>query len=327
MNALARCLEEESNAILSASKKLDNNQVELALELINRCSDKRGKLIISGVGKSGIVGRKIAATFCSIGLISVYLNPLDALHGDLGIVDQNDVCILLSNSGNTQELLDLIIHLKNRKVDSICIVGNSKSALAENCKVILEAGVDKEVCPLNLAPTASTAVAMAIGDAIAAVWMERRKISQNDFAFNHPAGSLGKKLTLKVENVMIPLEKVHLLNSSNTLVQIISVITKDGIGSGIVVNTTEKKQLLGVITDGDLRRSLEKTDQSKWDTITASDIMSRNPITVKPETFIIDALNLMENNPKKAISMLPVIDVSNRLLGLLRLHDVLQAGV
>ena len=204
MSALTRCLQEESSAIAAAAERLSSEQVEAALALLERCADRKAKLVITGVGKSGIVARKIAATFSSIGLMALFLNPTDALHGDLGVVAPEDVCLLLSNSGETTELLEVLPHLKRRGTGRIAIVGRADSSLARGSDVVLEAGVDREVCPLNLAPTASTAVAMAIGDALAAVWMERRGISPADFALNHPAGSLGKQLTLTAADLMVP---------------------------------------------------------------------------------------------------------------------------
>ena len=171
MSALTRCLQEEAAAIADAADRLGVDQVEGALALLERCADRKAKLVITGVGKSGIVARKIAATFSSIGLMALYLNPLDALHGDLGVVAPDDVCLLLSNSGETSELLEVLPHLKRRGTARIALVGRAESSLAHGSDVVLEASVDREVCPLNLAPTASTAVAMAIGDALAAVWM------------------------------------------------------------------------------------------------------------------------------------------------------------
>lgn len=189
MSALTRCLQEEAAAIALAAERLPEEQVEAALHLLELCASRRAKLVITGVGKSGIVARKIAATFSSIGLMAIYLNPVDALHGDLGVVAPDDLALLLSNSGETDELLQILPHLKRRGTARIALVGRVQSSLAQGCDVVLDGSVDREVCPLNLAPTASTAVAMAIGDALAAVWMERRGISPEDFALNHPAGS------------------------------------------------------------------------------------------------------------------------------------------
>ena len=258
MSALSRCLLEEASAIKLASENLDPKQVEKALNLLVSCYENKSKLIITGVGKSGIVARKIAATFSSIGLMSIYLNPLDALHGDLGIVAKDDICLLISNSGNTEELINLIPHLNKRDISCIAIIGDIKSKLGQKCEVVLEGNVNKEICPLNLAPTSSTAVAMSIGDALAVVWMERCKISQSDFAINHPSGSLGKKITIVVENLMIPIKDIPGLSPSYSLLDLITSMTKDGIGCAWIEDQEEKGKIIGLVTDGDLRRALEK---------------------------------------------------------------------
>lgn len=326
MSALSRCLLEEASAIKLASENLDQVQVEKALDLLVSCYENKSKLIITGVGKSGIVARKIAATFSSIGLMSIYLNPLDALHGDLGIVAKDDICILISNSGNTEELIKLIPHLNKRDISCIAIIGNIKSKLGQNCEVVLEANVNKEICPLNLAPTASTAVAMSIGDALAVVWMERCEISQADFAINHPSGSLGKKLTINVENLMIPIKDIPGISPSYSLLDLITSMTQDGIGCAWIEDQEEKGKIIGLVTDGDLRRALEKNIPSNWISLQSRDLMTRDPICINKNELAANAIRIMEKNFKKPISVLPVIDNENNICGLLRLHDLVQAG-
>lgn len=327
MSALTRCLQEESSAIAAAAERLVSDQVEAALALLERCADRKGKLVITGVGKSGIVARKIAATFSSIGLTALFLNPTDALHGDLGVVASEDVCLLLSNSGETTELLEVLPHLKRRGTGGIAIVGRSDSSLGRGCDVVLEAGVDREVCPLNLAPTASTAVAMAIGDALAVVWMERRGISSADFAMNHPAGSLGKQLTLTAVDLMVPVRNLTPLQAHSPLPEVIGVLTQNGIGSGWVEHPEQPGSLLGLLTDGDLRRALQEHSSETWTTLIAADLMTSDPITVGGDLLVVKALQRMEHNRRKPISVLPVVDGDNQLLGLLRLHDLVQAGL
>ena len=327
MSALTRCLQEESAAIAAAADRLDNEQVEAALALLQRCADGKAKLVITGVGKSGIVARKIAATFSSIGLMALFLNPLDALHGDLGVVAPEDVCLLLSNSGETAELLEVLPHLKRRGTGRIAIVGRADSSLARGSDVVLEASVDREVCPLNLAPTASTAVAMAIGDALAAVWMERRGISPADFALNHPAGSLGKQLTMTAADLMVPVSKLHPMHPQTSLPEVIGGLTRDGIGSGWVEHPEQPGNLVGLLTDGDLRRALQDHTAESWSRLTAADLMTSDPITVGGDVLVVKALERMERNRRKPISVLPVVDAQKRLLGLLRLHDLVQAGL
>jgi arabinose-5-phosphate isomerase len=327
MSALTRCLEEEASAIAAAAQRLPTEQVEAALNLLDTCASRRGKLVITGVGKSGIVARKIAATFASIGLMAIYLNPVDALHGDLGIVARNDLALFISNSGETQELLHILPHLKRRVAACIALVGRVHSTLALGCDVLLDGSVDREVCPLNLAPTASTAVAMAIGDALAAVWMERRGVSPEDFALNHPAGLLGKQLTLTAADLMVPVARLVPLQASAALADVIAQLTADSVGACWVVSRDDPIRIVGLITDGDLRRALQSHVPEEWNHLTAADLMTIDPITVQSTTLAIEALELMERNRRKAISVLPVVDAAQRVQGVLRLHDLVQAGL
>lgn len=327
MSALTRCLQEEAAAIAATAERLAAGQVEAALELLDGCADRRAKLVITGVGKSGIVARKIAATFSSIGLMAIYLNPLDALHGDLGVVAPDDVALLLSNSGETAELLEILPHLRRRGSRRIALVGRIDSSLARGCDVVLDGSVDREVCPLNLAPTASTAVAMAIGDALAAVWMERRGISPEDFALNHPAGSLGKQLTLTAADLMVPVVRLVPLAAQTPLPEVIAHLTADGVGACWVARSDDSAKIHGLITDGDLRRALQSHPAAAWSDLTARDLMTADPITVPASMLAIEAIEQMERNRRKAIGVLPVVDAQQRMQGLLRLHDLVQAGL
>ena len=329
-SALSRCLQEEAAAIAAAAGRLSSEQVEAALELLLGCRTSRAKLVVTGVGKSGIVARKIAATFSSIGLTAVFLNPTDALHGDLGIVASDDVALLLSNSGETEELLAILPHLKRRGTGRIALVGRIDSALARGCDVVLDGSVDREVCPLNLAPTASTAVAMAIGDALAAVWMERAGISPEDFAINHPAGSLGRQLTLTVAELMVPASELEPLAPEAPLSAVIGQLTrptngKGSLGAAWVQGAGGGNGGDGLITDGDLRRTLQRHPPEAWASVEASAMATTDPISVTPDTLAAEALRVMERNPAQALSVLPVIE-GGELVGLLRLHDLVQAG-
>lgn len=329
MSALTDYLKLESSAILNASIRLDDKEVEKALLILKQCSECNAKLIFTGVGKSGIVARKISATFCSIGLMSIYLNPLDALHGDIGVIAENDVCIILSNSGETEELLEIIPHLKRKCSKFIGIVGNQNSFIKRICDVFLDATVDREICPLNLAPTASTAVAMAIGDALASVFMKRKGISDKDFAVNHPSGLLGKKLTLKVSDLMVPKSALKAINLNTRLDKMIGIITYNGMGCACVQKDDEDESLLGIITDGDLRRALKAFNPEKWPELKASEIMTTKPKTVSANLLAIDALKIMENTDNN-ISVLPVVNNSIKkeiVIGIIRLHDIVQAGL
>ena len=334
MHPLFNCLEEEAAAIAAAARRLDAQQVELALQQLEDCRKRRAKVVITGVGKSGIVARKIAATFSSIGLTAVFLNPVDDLHGDLGIVNAEDVALLLSNSGETEELLAILPHLSRRGTVRIALVGRVGSSLARGSDVVLDGSVDREICPLNLAPTASTAVAMAIGDALASVWMERAGIKPEDFAINHPAGSLGRQLTLTVADLMVPVSELTPLSPDAQLLAVISHLTKGSHGRGSlgavwVHVADDTTRLAGLITDGDLRRTLQRHAPETWDKVIAGQMATIDPITVTPDVLAVVVLELMEGNPNQAISVLPVMEPghSKRMAGLLRIHDLVKAGI
>ena len=312
-------LNAEAEAIRQAAIALTPQQVQKAIDLLSDC---QGKVIILGMGKSGIVARKIAATLTSTGTMAIYLHPSDALHGDLGLVGPKDVAIALSNSGYTEEIVGLLPYLEHRETPLIAIVGNENSPLAQRSDVVLKATVDKEVCPLNLAPTASTTVALAIGDAIAMTLMQRKGLTPEDFAFNHPSGRLGKRLTLRVCDLMH--SNTPAIQAQSPLVEVISAISQGGLGA--VTVTDDRGQMIGIITDGDLRRTFEKTDQSDWNTILSQDIMTPDPITVTAECLAYDALRLMEDRPSQ-ISVLPVVDIEHRGIGIVRLHDIVRSGL
>ena len=312
-------LNAEAKAIHQAADSLVPAQVQKTISLLKACC---GKVIILGMGKSGIVGRKIAATLTSTGTVAIYLHPSDALHGDLGLVGADDVAIALSNSGYTEELIGLLPYLEHRNIPLISIVGNEDSPLAKRSDAVLKATVDKEVCPLNLAPTASTTVALAIGDAIAMTLMQIKGLTPEDFAFNHPSGRLGKRLTLKVSDLMH--SDTPTVEADSTLLEIVSAISKGGLGS--VGVTDSAGRLLGIITDGDLRRMFEKQDQAQWNSLLSTQIMTAEPITVAPDCLAYDALQTMENRPSQ-ISVLPVIDVEHRYIGIVRLHDIVRSGL
>ena len=327
MNPLAPVLQQEAQALLNTAAQLRPDQAEAALDLLQHCSEQGAKLVVTGVGKSGIVARKIAATFTSIGLMALYLNPLDALHGDLGVVGSDDVVLLLSNSGESTELLALLPHLHRRGSPCIALTGRLDSSLARGAQVVLDGSVDREVCPLNLAPTASTAVAMAIGDALAAVWMQRQGITQADFAVNHPAGSLGRQLTLSVADLMVPIDQCPSLQPGAALVDVVEHLTGTLAGAAWVRQPDQPNHLLGLITDGDLRRALQTHPPQAWAAIQAADLMTTDPITAAPDQLAVAALELMERNRRKSIAVLPVQAASGELVGLLRLHDLVQAGL
>jgi arabinose-5-phosphate isomerase len=308
----------EARAIEQAAARLEKSVVKQTIEILEKC---KGKVIVTGVGKSGVIAQKIAQTLTSTGTIAIFVHPSDALHGSLGMITKGDVVIALSNSGETDEILLLLSAIKARKICLISIVGEVNSTLARQSDVVLDASVDEEACPLNLAPTTSTTVALALGDAIAMTLMQAKGKTAEDFAANHPAGRLGKRLTLKVKNLMH--ESPNIAPDVSWL-EVVKAISKHSLGA---VNVTGKDEsLLGIITDGDLRRTIEKTEAKNLENLQAEQMMTKNPITAAPEMLAYDALRLMEDRPMQ-ISVLPVIDKNGACLGLIRLHDIVRIGL
>jgi arabinose-5-phosphate isomerase len=258
--------------------------------------------------------------------MSVYLNPLDALHGDIGVVRDGDVIIMISNSGETTELLAVIPYVKKRDVQLLGILGKTKSAIGQRCDLALDASVEREASPIDQVPTSSTAVAMAIGDALTVAWMTAKGVSVNDFAMNHPAGSIGRRLTLMVRDLMIPLDKLIMINADARLPEVVDALTTQAIGAVLVTHAVDPAALGGIITDGDLRRALKRTPADRWGELVARDLMTTSPIAVVSGMPAIEALTLMERNAKKAITVLPVIDEA-KVVGMLRMHDLVQAGL
>ena len=311
----------EANAKAQTATRLEEAQVERVVDLIADC---KGKVVILGVGKSGIIGQKIAATMTSTGTAALYLHPSDALHGGLGIVQPDDVVIVLSNSGETDEIVAMLPYLKNREVAIIAIVGNLNSTLAQRADAVLDASVDKEACPLNLAPTTSTTVALAIGDALAMTVMKVKGLTSDDFAVNHPAGRLGKRLTLRVADLMHTNGENPTIATGSSWVDVVRAISKGGLGAVCVVDSSGR--LAGIITDGDLRRAIERTSHDSLATLTGDDFMTRQPAVATPQLLAFDALRLMEDRPSQ-ISVLPVVDEDQICVGLIRVHDIVRSGL
>jgi arabinose-5-phosphate isomerase len=308
----------EASAIERAAERLQGSSVNRALEMISGCASK---VIVTGVGKSGVIAQKIAQTLTSTGTIAIFVHPSDALHGGLGVITAGDVVIAVSNSGETDEIVAMLPTLVNRRVPTIAIVGNVDSTLARKADVVLDASVDKEACPLNLAPTTSTTVSLAIGDAIAMTIMEVRGLTAEDFAANHPAGRLGRRLTMKVRDLMHESPEI---TPDSSWIEVVKAISKFALGA---VNITDKSgKLVGIVTDGDLRRSIERTEAGKLGSLAAAEMMTEDPITASPEMLAYDALRLMENRSSQ-ISVLPVVDEAGKCIGLLRLHDVVRSGL
>lgn len=286
-----------------------------ACELILAC---RGRVVVSGMGKSGHIARKIAATLASTGSPSFFLHPAEASHGDMGMVTADDVFLALSNSGNTDELLSIVPAVRRVGARLIAMTGNAASALGRAADVHLDARVDKEACPLNLAPTASTTAALALGDALAVALLEARGFGQDDFARSHPGGALGRRLTLRVQDLMRAGDDTPAVPAGSPLAAALLEVTRKRMGMTAVID--DERRLVGVFTDGDLRRLLERT--TDLGRLSIDDVMTRSPRSIGAEALAIDALRAMEAH---RIMQLPVLDEADRLAGALHLHDLVAA--
>ncbi|MFZ5807107.1 MAG: KpsF/GutQ family sugar-phosphate isomerase [Verrucomicrobiota bacterium] len=314
-------LKHEASSVNRVAGQLQHDQIEKAVKIILKST---GKVILFGVGKSGLVARKIASTMTSTGTSATFIHASDALHGDMGLVCETDVAILMSNSGETEDLLAIVPHLKHRNVPMIAIVGNLNSTLARNADAILDASIEREACPLNLAPTASTTVALAVGDALAMTISQLKGVTSEDFAVNHPSGRLGKRLTLRVADLMHSGKDNPTLPSSASWMQLIDVLAQYRLGA---VNIVDKnKKLLGIVTDGDLRRVIQRFKPEEWAQLSCEKMMTRDPVTVSEDWLAYEALKLMENRPSQ-ISVLSVLDAQQTCVGLIRLHDIIRAGL
>ncbi|MCL6495172.1 MAG: KpsF/GutQ family sugar-phosphate isomerase [Ignavibacterium sp.] len=306
----------ESEAVANLATGIDDQFVQ-AVETMYQC---KGRVVLTGMGKSGLIARKIVATLNSTGTASIYLHPTDALHGDLGMVRSEDVVILISKSGESEEIINLIPMLKRLGVKLIAMCGNRNSRLAKECDIYISIAVKEEACPYDLAPTASTTATLAMGDALSVALLHKRNFTQEDFAMLHPGGSLGKRLSLKIKEIMITGERVPKVKENTSLKDVILEITSKRLGTTSVVN--DEGILTGIITDGDLRRLLEKTMEIK--NLRAVDVMTKNPKVIKQEFLASYALQQMENYK---ITSLIVIDDDHRPIGIIHLHDLINLGL
>lgn len=310
-----RVMLEESKALQIAAERLKEPFFKQTIDMLLKTNHK---VVITGIGKSGHVGKKIAATFNSTGTPAAFLHPSEAVHGDLGIHQDGDVVIFLSNSGATPELLFLEPVLRSRNAKIIGILGNINSPLKEKVDVYLDGSISKEADNLGVVPTASYAVASSLGDAIASALMLRRGFGLDDYAETHPAGQLGRNLILKVEDVLHKPQNVACLSKGATMQETIIEMSKQPLGAACII---EDKKLLGIVTDGDLRRALNENDNLLK--LNVTEVMSTNPLFIDPKSTLGQALELMEKRNPSPVSILPVIDPKNQnFLGILRLHDI-----
>lgn len=317
LDAVKKAISIEAASVKALEGRVNDNFLD-AVDLIDKCE---GRVIFSGMGKSGLVGKKISATFSSIGIASMFVHPADAAHGDLGMIRREDVAVLLSNSGVTPEILFLLPILKRFNIPIISIVGNINSDLARRSDIVLDASVKEEATPVSLVPTSSTTVALVIGDALAAGLIVKRDFKEEDFALLHPGGSIGRKLLIRVEDLMHTGDEVPIVHENSDFNDLVYEISSKRLGMATVVD--DDGLLVGVITDGDLRRAIERYS-SKLFKIKARDIMTANPKIIDKFSLAAKAASIME---RYSITSLVVVEDKKYIIGVIHLHDILKAGV
>ncbi|MCG6971585.1 MAG: KpsF/GutQ family sugar-phosphate isomerase [Desulfobacterales bacterium] len=310
-----KVLKMEAEGILKLAERIDDNFPKM-VELICR---SKGRLILSGIGKSGLIGRKIVSTLNSTGTRSLFLHPSEAMHGDLGIVDSDDIFIALSNSGETDELNSLIPSIRKIGCAIIAFTGNKTSTLAKNSDIVIDVAVEKEACPMGLAPTTSSTALLAMGDALAVALINKKHFKSSDFKKIHPGGILGQRLSSKVKDIMLTGAAVPQVSVGTTMEDAVKEINRLELGVTLVIRSN--KTLAGIITDGDLRRLI--ADKKSIADLYVEDVMTKNPRTVALNSPAYDALNMME---KHQITVLPIIDAKGKTRGILHLHDILGKG-
>lgn len=309
-------LRKEAESILHLIEKIGPDFEKMVMAILSL----KGRVIISGIGKSGLIGKKIVATLTSTGTNAMFLHPVEAMHGDLGMVLEQDLFIAISNSGETRELNLLLPSIKALGCTMIAFTGNCDSTMAKLCDLIIDTGVEREACPLGLAPTCSTTAQLAMGDALAVVLIKKKNFKESDFKRSHPGGALGQRLSCMVKEIMDHDTNPPVVAMGDSMTRAIEVMEKFKLGAVLV--TDGEATLLGIITDGDIRHSIAG-GRFDFKSIMVQDIMSREPYTISPTSPLFDALNIME---KHEITALPVTDTNKKLIGILHLHDILGKG-
>jgi arabinose-5-phosphate isomerase len=317
---IASLFEEERRYLNHFFDAIDVKKTEKLVQELLRC---KGSIILSGVGKSGIIANKLAVSFLSMGTKALFLPPLDALHGDLGLVFEDDICVFLTKSGETKELLQMVPYVRKKGAKIVAIVSNPKSRLAKEADFFITLPVEKEICPFNLAPTTSAAVQLIFGDILAVALMKAKNFSLSEFAVNHPAGSIGKKISLCVEDLMFQGESVPLCAPQSALIDVIAELSSKRCGALLVVD--HNNELMGIFTDGDLRRAIQKYGKDLL-LQKIADLMTKEFRSTTKKTLCWQAMKQMEEDPKKLITVLPVVE-GKKVVGIVRLHDILQAGL
>ena len=314
-----KVLQLEAEAILDLIPRIDEH-FDAAVEMILAC---QGRVVMTGMGKSGIIAHKISATLASTGTPSFYLHPAEGIHGDLGMVTSDDVVIAMSNSGETGEVLNILPSLRRIGAKLIAMVGNAESTLAKNSDVVLDVGVKREACPLGLAPTSSTTAALAFGDALAMALMGKHHFTSKQFAVFHPGGSLGRKLLLTVGDIMHSGSENPVVKGTATVTEALFIITDKGLGAVSVVD--DNNIMIGLLTDGDIRRGLSKGVDFLKRPVT--ELMTKSPKFITKEKLAAQALHIMESHTPKPITVLPVLDEERHVIGLLHMTDLVRQGV
>jgi len=306
----------EINELEKLKNKIDERFTELAKMIIETTNNKN-KIVIAGIGKSGIIGKKMAATLSSTGTTTIFMNAAEAIHGDLGIIDEGDIVVIISNSGSSDEIINIIEPIKRIGAKVVAFTGNEKSKLGVSADLIINIGVEKEACPMGIAPMSSTTATLVMSDALAVVLMKLRDFKPENFALYHPGGSLGKRLLLKVKDLMHAGDEMPIVTKDEHIEDILMILSNKNMGAVCVV---EDHKLLGIITEGDIRRAL--SNKQEFFNYKAKDIMTENPITITQDILAVEALEVMENR-KSQISVLPVTEKQNKkLLGIIRIHDL-----
>ncbi len=302
---------------------LDHVDIEKMEEVFQTCLQCKGMIVFTGVGKSGIIAEKIAMTLTSTGTRALYLPPVNFLHGDIGIVSQEDLIVLVSKSGETEELLNLIPFLRRRQVRLLGVVSNERSRLAQACDLSISLPVEKELCPFNLAPTTSTAVQLLFGDALAVALMKAKRFDLTAYAQTHPSGALGKKMTLLVEDLMLKEENSPLCRPDQTLKEVLVELSDKKCGCLLIVD--QEKRLLGIFTDGDLRRALQGRGSPILEERLES-LMTPSALCVARDQLAWDAMQIMQKEATRWIMVCPVLE-EERVVGIIRMHDIIHAGL
>lgn len=312
---------EQRKQIDSFFSKVCLQSTEKLLDAFLKCE---GVIFFTGIGKSGLVAKKIAVTMISTGTKALYLSPGNALHGDIGMVSSKDLFVFLSKSGESDELLNLLPYLRNKGVSLVSLVCNPTSRLAKACDISVTLPMEKELCPFNLAPTTSTAIQLLYGDILAIAMMRQKNVQLEQYRNNHPAGRIGRSLTLRVKDLMLRDENLPLCQPNNKLAEVLVELSNKRCGCLLVVD--QNHVLMGIFTDGDLRRALQKHGTAAIDK-ELQELMTHSPKWISPDTLAVDAVKLMEADQKKPITVLPVLNEGRKVVGIIKMHDILQSGL